>query len=210
MFISESGKFVFVAVPKTATSTIHAYLEQAGTDPLPTAFRMEQYHYSYPWIVKNYPETKDYFSFGFASNPWDRMVSSWIEFTSNQGQIDTWSQGLVDDFQNFADFAMNFTKTKWAEEIHFHPASWYLGCDQEHINCGETQVDFIGRFENFGEDFNRVLAKINRSQFDILNWHKLRKSDRHKDYQKYYSNFDMVEMIGDHFHDDIVNFGYKF
>ena len=202
MFISDIGKFVFVAVPKTATSTIHAYLAQAGAEHIPYSFRMEKYHYSYQLILAEHPEATDYFSFGFARNPWDRMVSSWIEFTSNQGQLDTWSQGLDDDFKDFADFIINFTGTKWAEEIHFHPASWYLG-------CGKKQVDFIGRFENVGDDFDTVLAKINHPQFNILKWHKLRQSNRDSDYRAYYSD-QMIEIVGNHFHDDIINFGYKY
>jgi len=202
MFINHAEKFVFVAVPKTATTTIQIYLNQPKVcDPGKHPHFMEKYHYSYRWILNDHPEATDYFSFGFTRNPWDRMVSSWIEFTSDKGQLDVWSRDLT-EFRNFEDFVLNFSNTRWAQEIHFQPASWYLGCATE-------QVDFIGRYENLNEDFRTVLSKLGRPVFDIVSTRKFRKTNRDSNYHSYYTD-KMVEIVGSHFHDDIINFGYTY
>lgn len=201
MFIDHQRQFIFVATPKTASGTIHWHFNQPPLYDGFHPFFMAKYHHPYRWILNDHPETANYFSFGFTRNPWDRMVSSWFEFTSNQGHIDIWSAELT-KYKDFTEFVLDFPTSQWSQEIHFQPASWYLG-------CGTEQVDFIGSYENINEDFKTILQRIGMPELDIVDQQKLRKSIRHPDYQQYYTER-TIQIIGDHFYDDIINFGYQY
>jgi len=206
MFIDPNHKFVFVAVPKTATSSIHNIFNQINSlrryDSYHPHFQ-EQYHFPLSEILKLNPEIIDYYKFGFCRNPWDRMISSWIEFTTAVDHLNTWSANLPNDFKDFGDFILRFSDTSWSEEIHFQPSSWYL-----YANDG-SPVDFIGRYENFSSDFEKVIGELNLNiQVDQLP--QTRKTNRDKNYQKYYTNQKMIDSISSFFKDDIENFGYTF
>lgn len=205
MFIDHTKKFIFVAVPKTATTTIQSYFNEHCDnkyDPGHHPYFMEWYHLSIDQILEIEPLIYNYYSFGFTRNPWDRMVSSWIEFTTDIGHLQVWSRDLPNDFKNFEDFILNFRNSKWVNDIHFQPSTWYL--------CNHLKVDFIGKYENINSDFRQVLSKIGFEPFDIISLNKARKSNRDNDYTKYYTNQQMIDAVGDYFHKDLVNFGYKF
>lgn len=206
MFIDHTHKFVFVAVPKTATSTIHNILNQTESlrryDPYHPHFQ-EQYHYPLTEIKKLNPEVTDYFKFGFCRNPWDRMVSSWIEFTQAVDHLNTWSRSLPEDFKDFEDFTLRLSDTSWSEEIHFHSSSWYL-FDDSNKPC-----EFIGRYENFSQDLDRVI-KVLGIDVSIQDLPQIRKTNRDKNYQKYYTNQKMIDSVASIFKEDIQNFDYKF
>jgi len=205
MFIDTNHKFVFVAVPKTATSTIHNIFNQNSSLNTYDSYHphlQEQYHFPVSKIQELHPEVESYYKFGFCRNPWDRMVSSWIEFTSAVDHINTWSANLLNDFKSFEDFILKFSNTPWSEEIHFQPSSWYL------YRNGKP-VDFIGKYENFSSDFEEVVGKLNLNiRSDQLP--QIRKTKRDKNYQKYYINQKMIDSVASFFKDDIENFGYKF
>lgn len=206
MFIDQENKFVFVAVPKTATSTIHNIFNQSESlrryDSYHPHFQ-EQYHYPISEILKLNPEAVDYYKFGFCRNPWDRMVSSWIEFTQAVDHLNTWSKDLPNEFKDFEDFILRFSDTQWANEIHFHPSSWYL-YDLEH-----NPVNFIGRYENFASDFRKVVDQLELN-VSTESMPQIRKTNRDKNYQKYYTNQKMIDSVESFFKDDIENFGYSF
>jgi len=206
MFIDHTHKFVFVAVPKTATSTIHNIFNQTESlrryDSYHPHFQ-KQYHYPFSEIEKLNPEVSDYFKFGFCRNPWDRMVSSWIEFTQSVDHLNTWSRSLPHDFKDFEDFILRLHDTEWANEIHFRPSSWYLYNDENQ------SVNFIGKYENFNDDLNHIIQTLD-IEVSTENLPQIRKINRDKNYQKYYNNPEMIESVASFFKDDIENFGYKF
>lgn len=205
MFVDTNHKFVFVAVPKTATSTIHNIFNQVDSlrkyDPYHPHFQ-EQYHFPISKIYELNPEVVDYYKFGFCRNPWDRMVSSWIEFTTAVDHLNTWSSNLTNQFKSFEDFILRFSDTQWSQEIHFQPSSWYL-------YQNDTPIDFIGRYENFSLDFEKIIGKLNLN-INAEQLPQIRKTNRDKDYQKYYINQRMIDSVASFFKDDIENFEYKF
>lgn len=195
MIVNHDLKFVFVAVPKTATTTIHNYFGIADSRH---PYLQEKYHYPLSKILEENPEFSSYYKFGFSRNPWDRMVSSWIEFTTERDHLDTWSAQLPNDFVDFEDFILNFSKTKWSEEIHFHPSHYYLsGCD------------FVGKYENLNKDFNKVLEHLSYQLIDTDKLPKMRSTQRDS-YQRYYTNKNMIDSVASFFEDDIKHYGYSF
>lgn len=160
---------------------------------------------------------KAYFKFTFVRNPWDRVVSFYHYY----------------GFQEKCDFNyfMNniFVDRMWGEKFYFvRPQVEYV------FNAsGEQLVNFIGRFENLGNDFFYILkhlgmaqvelphknkALVENQQFNILSWRAwiknfsrvLRKSHpTFHDYQDYYDNV-TSEMVSELYRSDIEQFGYNF
>ena len=102
MIINSDKKYVFVCVPKTATTSLHKFLVIA--DKLPVRNQLifnrewtgKKWHWPMSSIINEYQnlDFNEYYKFAFHRNPWDRLVSSLIEFTSGKGHIATWSKEL--------------------------------------------------------------------------------------------------------------------
>jgi len=71
---------------------------------------------------------------------------------------------------------------------------------------GDPIVDFIGRYENLQEDFNKVCKAIGIAPVKLL--HK-NKSERPKDYREAYNN-KTKEIVARVFAKDIELFKYTF
>ena len=87
MLLSHKHKFIFIAVPKTGSTSVRSSLRKYS-DYESNSSKREVGHkktsflknHSTLSVVKNYIDLKnmnfsDYKSFGFARNPWDREVS---------------------------------------------------------------------------------------------------------------------------------------
>lgn len=70
MIISDEKKFIFIAVPKTGSSSIEKALGKYHNDELPTGIVKHTRFSAIPELFK-----KPYYKFCFFRNPWDRMVS---------------------------------------------------------------------------------------------------------------------------------------
>ena len=76
-------------------------------------------------------------------------------------------------------------------------------CDED----GRTLVDFIGRLENFEEDFNKVTDHIGIKGASLPHRNKNKKSNI--EYKEYY-NENSRKMMEEHFKKDIELFNYTF
>lgn len=217
MILNKSKKYVFIAVPKTAGTTITRHLMDIDEAP-PKNYIKQKFHWPIHNINTRYQQP-DYFKFGFVRNPWDRMVSSWFDFAFDPTHLFAWNRDIRgreynylfcynkihEEFKTFENFIMNFKNTEWGEDVHFQTATWYLWNEQR-----QEFVDFIGRYENLEKDFNYCLKKIGHKSVDLSNMKKWRKTNRTKKYQPYYTNKQMIEQIAKLFEDDLKNFGYVF
>jgi len=79
-------------------------------------------------------------------------------------------------------------------------------------DAGQIGVDFVGRIENLKDDYEK-LRDLNPSLPNFNEGYHLNKSEReHRltlDYQHYYYDKDIKEMIYDIFEEDFINFGYE-
>lgn len=200
MIIDNERKFIFVAVPKTASTTVHKLLNVLGNKQDP--YLQEKYHYPIKDILRESNDISNYFTFGFSRNPWDRLYSSWLEFTRNKDHLATWSSELPKEFSTFEEFVLGFENSQWSKEIHFQPSSWYL-------YNNNRPLDFIGKYENFSKDLKTVFEKLNIVNIDWSNLPHTRKTKRDTDYRIYY-NKKTLKIVEHFYKDDIINFGYKF
>jgi hypothetical protein len=201
MIIDRNLNYVFVAVPKTASTTIHkmlGYLKDSSHE-----FLQHKYHYPIYKIIEENQGIDNFWKFGFTRNPWDRFYSSWLEFTTREDHLNTWSRDLTLEFSNFEEFCLNFSTSKWAHEIHFQPSTFYL-----YFN--NKQIDFIGRYENLKDDLSKIFFHVNGKPLNDKKIPITRKTNRSTDYRLYYKNNQMINAIGDFYNSDLTNFNYEF
>jgi len=191
MFISHADEILFIHVPKTAGSAIHIYFKDhyglvgnQRADPLP-----EIHHMSYTDILKQNPTLKTYFSFGFVRNPWDRLLSGFLDFKQNRRQFRE-----ID----FKYFVQHIQDLGILNDVHFRSQKQFLV-------DGENSVNFIGRFENLINDFAAICNKAN---INLTPLHKHR-TTKHKKYTEYYDK-EMIKIVENIFKEDIKYFNYEF
>jgi chondroitin 4-sulfotransferase 11 len=143
---------------------------------------------------------QDYFKFTFCRNPYSRVVSNYIMFTTSRNiKIDEFRINQICQFHNnpssmsfseFLEFICKYDNHHWQPQIDF-----VYGYD----------VDFIGRVENYQEDFNTICDKIGIPRQELLHKNK----SKHKHYTEYYDD-ETREIVAEKYKKDIEYFGYKF
>lgn len=189
--IDSKLKFIFIHVSKTGgTSIEHALnpnvsLDNSSISEVTGNTKFRDKHWAARKYLKEYPvEYKNFFTFSFVRNPWDRMLSNykWLKLL-----------GLIDC--SFREWIANPT---WG----FHAYSYKkMVCD----NNGSIIVDYIGKFENLQQDFNTVCDKIGIPQQQLPHKNKT----KHKHYTEYYDD-ETREIVAQKYAKDIEYFGYKF
>lgn len=177
-YIDEDRKFIYYNVPKNASTTLREFF-----------FNNENKHSTAPPSMK----LKDYYKFAIVRNPWSRMVSIWREFIkpSRIEQLSKSGVFIVStiSFRDFIKLTLEFDNHHWQPQSDFIPEN----------------TDFIGRFENFEEDFNIICEKIGVARCEVPHSNKT----NHAHYVEYYDD-DTRELVGKMFSGDIERFGYSF
>ena len=218
MWINDEYKIVFIAVPKCASTSMIQCLasrscgagypfrilqgvswgpeNSAKGDPIPP----EEYHASIKYVLQREPDLKDYFSFAFARNPWDRLVSTYYHGVQDKAHRDIWSSGLT-KYTDFHEFVLDIPNSEWLKETHLKPCSTFVTMNNNIV------VDFVGRYETINKDFGNVTRTIFDDALE-LNIH-VHKSVRRATYREYYTpeSSSIVEKL---YSEDIENFGYEF
>ena len=204
MIVNHKRKFVFVCVPKTGSTTLSKYFKRTGEfdKPKDHPWLTEKYHYPISRI-KEEENVQDYFKFAYHRNPFDRLVSSWIDFTQAKGH-QSWSAKLTKQFKSWEDFAKNFVDTEWANEIHFQPTTYYT-----HVE-GVQAVDHVARYEDFNSETKHILDRVGINYRTGDFGHRFRQTSRDKDYRQYYKDDATIETVAKHFKSDLETFGDEF
>ena len=145
---------------------------------------------------------KDFFTFSFVRNPYDRLYSSYKFLqTGGMNEHDKVAfQKYLSKFSDFEDFVLNGLNNEIIYEIiHFVPQSEFI-CNKN----GEILVDFVGRFENLNDDLNSISRKIKKEL--ALEHHN---KNFKKDYKKIY-NQEMKTKVYEVYKKDFVLFNYNF
>jgi hypothetical protein len=201
--ISDKYKIIFIQIPKTGGTTIdnvfssckihigHEYNNLAG-DNIDHAKLSDLIK----WNLITSEKAEKYFKFTFVRNPWDRVLSDYF-YLSKINYIPklSFKEYLIelDKIVNKQESIMFSTKDYRA---HFRKQTEYL------LDC---DFDFVGKFENFQSDFNKICNIIGKSK------ERLAKKNRtlHRHYSYYYD--DESRTLADRiFKEDIQYLGYKF
>ena len=210
MIISYSHQFIFIHIYKTAGSSIRSVLEPYMHDPermfLNRAFRKLhlpiqvplhkhksfKQHISARDLKKQLPAKiyDPFFKFAFVRNPWDWQVSGYHFMLEEKTHF---QHELIKSMKNFDEFI------EWRVFKDKHLQKDFITNDQ-----GNLIVDFVGRYETLAEDFEQICRKLH---LDLRLPH--RNKSAHDDYRSYY-NPRTVDLIREHFREDIELFGYDF
>ena len=138
--ISHTHNFIFIHIPKTGGSSIDDVLKKYVR-------RWVLHEYLYPDAVHKAEKRngfKNYFSFCFVRNPWDKIVSQYHFNREKFGMKNYTFEAYVHAFNEGK-------RISW-----FNPdfLSWMT--DDE----GNMLMDFVGRFEKLQEDFDYACDQI--------------------------------------------------
>ena len=193
------NKYLFIHIPKTGGDCLKTNLSIDG-DFIDTK------HKKIKRLNREF-KLDDYFKFAFVRNPWDRFISAYFylkEVQSNPNHKwvqDYWRSNTInDDYDTFSKFARAgiWKGSRW---FHFYPQYDFIvnGRDKD------IGIDFIGRFENLQEDFDKVCKHIGLPPQKLIPTN----TSRHKHYTEYY-NEDTKKIIGHYYRKDIEYFGHEF
>ena len=167
-------------------------------------FLKRKKHYTYLEHLNNIKKgeevDKDYFSFAFVRNPFDRLVSQ-FHFTGRQW----WNK--YEEIAKYKFSFKNYVKYVVAAGRPFSNHKKTKGRDQDWsmLQFVDGGVDFIGKFENLQEDFDVVCDKIGIPRKELPHKNKT----KHKHYSGYYDD-ETKRIVAKKYTKDIKYFDYKF
>lgn len=150
---------------------------------------------------------KDYYKFSFARNPYDRYVSAFFWMKKNQGENlrNASVKELVQKIASFSDFSKFIQSDEFnqiREKNLLKPMVDYI-----HDSQDKLIIDYIGRFENFPKELEKLSFDFNLNS-DYKNTH-INKSKRYASYRDYYAS-DIRRIVQLAYDRDIKYFGYEF
>jgi len=226
--ILKKEKIIYVHINKTAGSSIEIGFNKQQPEMQHLAFR------DYCGMVN----VKEYFTFSFVRNPWDRMVSwhlwlnrqkFWydgmpkfdgmasipekgVNFGGHPSVNENWYLPLKKDFKVF----LKKIKTSKNTDIsavenlstkNYHEGRWVASQTEWLKNTsGRVDLNFIGRFENLQEDFNKLCDKVGKKRLKLLEAKKLNKRPH---YSRFYDD-ESISIIERLYKDDIKRFNYEY
>ena len=190
-----NNKYVFLHIPRTGGTIIEKKLREKysqdyyGEDKI----GLSKQHYTLDKLISN-KDKNNIFVFTFVRNPFDRILSSYLNYTINN----------TPDFDKYIDMVKNVVENKLylcEGAINTNDISHYTPMT---TMIGNYKLDFIGKFENYENDIKK-LSEI--SEMKNLNETKINK--RNIDYRKFYNERNK-KIISELYKDDLKEFNYTF
>lgn len=207
MIISHRHKFIFFAVPKTATHAIREALrEHCGPDdweqqvlfgkqylPIPELAAIGHGHISTREIRPHLdPEVwSEYFKFGFVRNPYDRFVSTC--FFLNRGN------------PNFATSAVGFMKDRLPRQRFQQRILVQPQFRQLTDSDAKLELDFTGRYEQLQQSYDSICERIGIPSTELGK----KNVSEHSSFVEYYDD-DLQQLVGEYYAEDLRIFSYGF
>lgn len=200
MILSKKYAVLFVAIQKTGTTSIEKALQEylyphVASSTVKIKKRPNfKYKHNSAEILASCPEINSIwdklFKFSVVRNPWDLCVSHYFyrQREEHEEAIDI----------NFKEWLMNDKKRE--------PIMWQASTQYDCLTVnGKLAVDFIGRFENLQNDFNKICERISISPISLYK----RNSTKHEHYSTYYDK-ETKEYVFNLLKKDIETFNYEF
>lgn len=146
-----------------------------------------------------------YYKFSVVRNPFSYMVSLFKMLNGpyfGRGKKPHYENEIPSEFSEFVKkFTDELNPLFRKEDQHMWTQTDWLY--DENNNC---LVDKVGKLENLQNDFNEICEKLNWKQIKVP---KINASKIKIPYTDYYTD-ELMELVGNYYHNDIVNFNYKF
>jgi chondroitin 4-sulfotransferase 11 len=204
MIISHKHKFIFVAIPKTGTSSIESLLGDFSTTK-------SHNKHDYLHQINNF-NTDEYFSFCFVRNPWQRQLSTYFYYIK---MIKFWDEH-PDSKSEWIEIYNCYIKTlegcdtfrDWVEKLYSNKWLEYHTWDPIQL-IWANEVEYVGSFESLQEDFDTICDKIGIPRQKLPHENKSKHKHKHKHYTEYYDD-ETRQIVAEKYAKDIEYFGYKF
>lgn len=199
ILVCEKYKIIFCGNAKVATSSVKDYFKNQN-------IQMIKRPYS------EFNKYKNYFSFSFVRNPWERMVSLYCNkiVSPNRANkktgVDICFERYGDIFyagMSFSEFVKNIVSLDQTDlDPHIYPQHWRTCA----IGTQNIILNFIGRFESINKDW-RLVCKTSGLPFKKLE-HK--NKIRRRCHYSYYYNTEIKNIVSQYWSTDINLFHYTF
>jgi hypothetical protein len=219
--VSDEQQFVYLFVPKVACTSIkHALLpllnfgvsdeDLVRDDETSEIHKLinRSPHMIKKWRLLSNPDYyRDYFKFAFVRNPWDRLVSLYLQKLAPGGR--GMGRYEYDDVTLYAGMSfVEFVEAVCAipdkiADPHFR--------SQRVPVCGpggEVLADFVGRFENLEEDFARVADALGSPHLSLP--HLTPAGTRNSRHYREFYDARLARLVGERYRADANIFGYTF
>lgn len=186
MIISHKHRFIFFAVPKTATHAIRDALRKVmGPDdweqqmlsgqqalPIPELARIRHGHISATELTPFIPDEmwRDYFKFAFVRNPFDRFISTCFFLNRDNPQFEQQAHG-------FLRRALHVPRFR--QRVLVRPQHAQL-----ESSSGQIELDAVGRYESLQSSFDTICEKIGVPSRAL----PVKNASQHKDYTEYFDD----------------------
>ena len=207
MIISESRKFIFVAIPKTGTHSVRRALRPHMSEddieqvrlfeekkfPIPELANLRHGHISLAQLRPFLDPAKfeSFFKFAFVRNPFDRFVSYCAFMTRKGGEFEKDPRGIMRHI---------LAAPGPRSHILFQPqCSFVTGSD------GKLLTDYIGSVEQMQGSYDEICDRIGIPRSEL---EKTNESSR-ADYRQYYDD-SLKEGVAKLYARDLELFGYEF
>jgi len=209
MLVSESHRFVFVHVQKTAGTSITEILRPLCLQPpagrlartasdLGLVRDWRRYHFRKHAPLRRAerilpPELfASFFKFAFVRNPWDRLAS-WYEFILQDTAHKR--HGVVSRLPDFDAFVRR-------ELARPRRAQWWMLVGRD----GRLGIDFAGRFERLEDDMSSICRRLGIPCRPLPH---VNRTARRAPYQQYFSP-ELAALVRERWAPEIEAFGYSF
>lgn len=142
----------------------------------------------------NDPERwKDYYKFGFVRNTWDKLVSVWAMYTTNERKAELFRNHFKKEpsqvgFEEFVAAIATFKNHHWELQVRMIP----------------EELDLVGRFETFSSDWGKACREMGLApEIHKSNW------TTHRNYKEHYTD-ELERLVAEIYAPDIDRFGYRF
>lgn len=167
-----SQRYLFIHIPKTGGSSIKKMLN---------GNKINNYSHS---PIKDFPFTStNLYKFCFVRNPYDRIISAYYCLR--------FQHKMEISFKDFISLIPYSGTNKVISDFLKPQNYWIKG----------TQMNFIGRYENFNEDLQKIMKTLN---IEVKIPHELKNK-----YSKIEFDNDDYHIINHHYHEDFKLFNYK-
>lgn len=183
---------IFIHIPKTGGQSIYQSL-----------FETKRSHIDLKYFEAHNPRLfNEYFKFAFVRNPYSRLVSSFFYTVQAKDHNLNWVNKDLKNDRDFPRFLSALNQSAFRQKVLTHPNFRPQHKFVTNLN-GNVALDYTGRFENIGSDFEFLSDKLS-----IV--HKLahRNKSDHESPENYF-NPDSLKLINDMYAIDFEIFGYS-
>lgn len=161
MIISHKYKFIFIRIPKTASTSIERFCKTIDKDCIISDESKPPYgHYTASQVKNMVTEQQwnEYFKFTFVREP-----NSWVisQYRHNLQYYYKWEnlQIILDKNKKLRLPEDNILTEKDIIKLYILLDCWF-GYPNQYIYINDS-INFIGKFENLQEDLNKILKILN-------------------------------------------------